>query len=159
MSEESWFFDDPGVSDDEELLRRIPWVPSHVGFDAQTRERIIHPAALRRGDSGEGMSVHMLSVLTEHGRAADTVYDVKVFGTIAFLAGVPRAVGGGVVAVPASEDVEKDAVLRAAHAEVRPSTFTKNKREWSLIRDTIVRACRWVVAPEQIPEPRGKADR
>lgn len=155
MSEADWLCDDPEVPDEEELLRRIPWVPDHVGFDAQTGSYFPHPAAFRRGNPGEGMSVHMLSVIEGRGRAATDVHDSERFGTVAFLAGVPRTVGGGVVAIPATEDDEFDPVLREAHAEVRPPTYVRNRGEWSLICDTIIDACRWVVAPHRKPVRRG----
>lgn len=156
MTEPDWLFDDPAVSDDEELLRRIPWVPDHVGFDPQTGERFPTIAAFQRR-AGEGMSVHLVSVVESNGREACNAYDIERFGTVAFPVRVPREVGAGVIAASAPEDVEPDPVLRAAHAEVRPPTFEHVRQDWSLIRDTIVRSCRWVVAPDRIPARKGES--
>lgn len=157
MSEEEWVFDSHGVPDEEELLRRIPWLATHVVFNAQEGTYSPSLAAFRRKPR-EGLSVHLLSVVESQGRSAESAYDEARVGTVAFLAKVPRSVGAGVVALVASEELESDAVLRAAHAEVRPSTTEANRGDWSLIRNTIISACRWVVVPKRRPSSGGGTD-
>lgn len=157
MTEADWFYDDPKVADDEELLRRIPWGQDYVVFDAQAGKHFPTTAAFRRRKPGEGLSVHMRSVVEARERAVASVYDGATSGTVTFTAEVPRTVGAGVVPVEAPRDVESDAVRREAHAEVRPPTFALNKGEWTRIRVSIIDACRWVVVPDCKPASPGTA--
>ncbi len=143
MCETDWVFDDPLVADDEELLRRIPRKPTHVTFDSENSQYVPHIAAFRRSEGG-GMSVHLTSLLENQGREPSNAYDPEWYGTVAFLASAPRSVGGGVLAITAPPEQEPDAILAAAHGEVRPPTHAISKPEWSLIRDEIIRATRWV---------------
>jgi hypothetical protein len=151
MSDADWHYDDQEVSDDEELLRRIPWNPQLVMLDAQTGRYVLTPGALRR-NAGEGMSVHLISAIEACGSDPATIHDPDRYGAVAFAARIPRSEGAGVIAAPATEEDEPHPVLRAAHAEVRPPTYQRNKREWSLVADTIIGACRWVSALDHPPD-------
>ena len=150
MSDADWHYDDQEVSDDEELLRRIPWNPQLVMLDAQTGRYVLIPGALRR-NAGEGMSVHLISVIEACESDPATVHDPNRFGAVAFHAAAPRSVGAGVIAAPATEEDEPDPILRAAHAEVRPPTYERNKREWSKIAEKIISECRWVSEVDRPP--------
>lgn len=151
MDEIAWDYNDACISDDEELLRRIPWKATFLVFDAQPGSWVPSAAAFRRA-AGEGLSVHRRCVLERHGRKPEQIYDLDSYGSVGFLAQVPREVGGGVIYAPASPDLEENPDLRAAHAEVRPPTPEERKPEWSLIRNNIIAACRVISTPERSPD-------
>lgn len=144
MSDDEWVMDDPQISDDELLYRRIPLKPDHCTFDPERGRWVPQPAAFRR-DPGEGMSVHMDSVLNELSRQPHTLYDPESYGAVRFPAGVVRSAGAGVLRTPATVEDEADGDLREAHAEARPPTSARDRAFWSQVRHRIIGACDWVV--------------
>lgn len=144
MSETPWVYDDPDVPDDEVLYRRIPLKPSHCTFDAERGKWVPSVGAFQRGNPGEGMSVHAETVLEGCGRDCRSLYNPVSYAAVRFHASVPRIQGAGVLSTLPSEAEEPDADLRAAHAEVRPPTFGRDRPFWSRVRDAMIRASVWV---------------
>lgn len=143
MSEDEWVMDNPQTPDDEVLFRRVPTKPSHATFDALRGVWVPHAGAFRR-DEGEGMSVHMDSILESQGRARHTLYDPARYGAVRFPVGIVRAEGAGVVQTTPTVEEEPDEDLRAAHAEARPPTFKQEKSFWSNVRNQMIKASVWV---------------
>lgn len=144
MSDVEWVMDDSQIPDDEMIFRRVPMQPSHATFDALRGVWVPHAGAFRRS-AGEGVSVHMDSILESRGRARHTLYDRERHGAVRFPVGVVRAAGAGVIQTTPTVEEEPDEDLCAAHAEARPPTFEQNKKLWSSVRDQMIKASVWVV--------------
>lgn len=140
----AWVYDDPLIDSRDWLLRRIPMTPNFCTFDLLDGRPRLHPAALRR-EAGEGMSVHLQSILVSRKRDITTLYD-EGFGSVRFLVGVPRTAGAGVLCTPAEGDLDTDRA--ASHAEVRPPTWEKNRTAWKSVSNTIALHAEWIVLPD-----------
>lgn len=140
----AWVYDDPSIDSRDSVLRRIPMKPDFCTFDLLDGSPRLHPAALRR-EAGEGMSVHLESILILRNCDSATLYE-EGFGSVRFLVGIPRSVGAGVLRTPAHEDLNEDRA--ASHAEVRPPTREKDRTAWKVVSNTIALNAEWVVLPD-----------
>ena len=143
MSETAWEMDDPQIPDSEDLYRRIPKNPDHRTFNAEEGTWVPSAGAFRRL-KGEGMSVHMGSILEERGRATDSLYEASRYAAVRFPVGAVRRAGAGVLATTPTLEEEPDEDLRAAHAEARPPTYERNRALWSEVVNEIIQASEWV---------------
>lgn len=83
------FPDDPSITNESDLLRRIP--PYHIVMDNNLGARRPSSAAFEDDDDGEPMSVYLAPTLAAEGRAADTVLAGHAgFGLAAITAGLAR---------------------------------------------------------------------
>jgi len=141
-------YDDPAVPDSETLYRRVPPKPEWLTTDPVTGLIVPHAAALQRR-TGEGLSVHLDSVLNNLGRDPHTLYDPEC-PSFAFLASVPRSQGDGVIPVRVGPPDEPDSDRGQAHAEVRAPEQADTPTHWRRVRTAIIKDMWWVTTPEEV---------
>lgn len=123
--------DDPTVSDDERLLRRVP--PQLIVWNENIRARQVSTGAFSNSSDGSGMSVSLAGVLKAACLPEENVirgYDG--FGLVAIKAGLARAQSQGVTRVPTETD--------PSHAEV----VGKKTRA---VKQAFKREATWIVCP------------
>lgn len=143
MTGDNWVWDNPDISDEEKIIRRIPMNPEHTTFDAELGIRRPSPGAFRRA-AGEGTSVHRSTVLVELNRPIGSLYDSNRYSAVQFPVKTVREAGAGVLDTEPSIEEEPDSDLRAAHAEIRPPERARNRSFWSGVVDSLIRASEWV---------------
>jgi hypothetical protein len=123
--------DDPTISDDARLWRRIPrW---HFVFDENLRRWRPSSAAFADSDEGGSMSVGLAGLVSEAGReAASVLSGLEGYGLAEITAGLVRRCGQSVVRDPLPEE--------PAHALVVGNKTRAVQRK--LAREAI-----WVVPP------------
>jgi hypothetical protein len=134
--------DDPTITDDTDLWRRIP--PQWFVLDENRGG--IRPASAAFDDDPDGghMSVFLATVMLELGRGPqDALAGHPGFALAAITAAVARAAGQAIVRRPTPEE--------PAHAEVVG-------RKTGSVKKALYRAARWVVPPASwSPAPKGMA--
>jgi hypothetical protein len=134
--------DDPAISDDEILLRRIPYpeeITPDVKADLGFRPR---SSAFDRNRDGSPMSVQRLLILQERGLDPATVMlaEFPTWGIVSFRARLIRQFGKGVAPDVTVED-------GPAHAIIEELTSSQQRQ--------IARTCEWLVVPRGPPSGAG----
>lgn len=116
--------DDPSISDDDNLLRRVPNVPHMVAAQSDGTIRVTSAALIRRGE--RGCSVSVQSRLHNPEEPLDVLADFpETWGLVATPAGTARNQGERRV-VGRPEDGNR------AHAEVIPNATSRKEQKRSL---------------------------
>jgi len=139
-------FDDPAIIDVDVLYRKVPPAGDMVVYDDDGVTLLPTPAIFQ-WKKGEGVSVHLDSILRLRGRDPRTLYDADC-ASLSFPVGAARSCGDGVARTLAVDDVDPDRV--AAHAEIRRSADNDNRVHWGLTRKAILKQCCWVVTPGKV---------
>lgn len=130
-------WDDPEISNDEILLRRVPRKPDFAIPDLFTGDIKVKAAALRQ--DSDGMSVHRDSLLIYTGASRATIFDWETHTGVEFRASNARETPGvGVCFTPNFIEV-----LGPAHASVRCAGDLP-KSVWNDARAVIAESCVWM---------------
>lgn len=141
--------DDPKISNDEILYRRIPNV-EHASFmviDEVTRVRRPTSAVFR--PDNDGLSVYIDSILRQHGLTERDVQTRLASGVLSLVVGDVRAEELGVVpdAWPKDTD-DPDHLRNAAHALI-VGFQSLSKRQLRVKQHALIKQCTVVIDPLQ----------
>ncbi|MGW7203908.1 hypothetical protein [Streptomyces sp. NPDC054837] len=120
--EDSSTWDDPAISDDEILYRRVPNVPGFLAPDLISGVR--KPTRTAFQFDPDGMSVYRKVLLDEENLGPESVTKKPGQMVFAFIAAVPRRCGVGVV-----HDPVDDPPAGFAHSSIRGEKPRPDSRE------------------------------
>jgi len=126
--------DDPTLSDDERLYRRIWNKPEWINLKAQ-KDGVVKPSSVAFLDPNNEVSVSVASMTTEE----EMLANYPEFGLVSILAGTPRALDHIVATTPEVDDV--------AHRVVCPPTVLGSSGRKKAARK-MADAVEWCVFPE-----------
>ena len=129
------YIDDPGISDEAGLWRRIP--PRHIIFDDNMGRLRPSKAAFENHPDGSPMSVFLAECVVQTNRSAeDLLVEYERFALAAITAGLAREKKQGVAREPLPDE--------PAHAVVFG-------RKTDSIKRALAKGCTWVVSPSAGP--------
>jgi hypothetical protein len=138
-----WVYNDPSISDDELMYRRVPNNDDFWTYDPVRRTHRVNPKAFQR-EPNQGCSVHLDSVLRQRNRAPDTIYPA-ITGIVQITVSVPRKDKAGVLQTFDPDEPDPD--LAAAHAEIRPPQPQRDRLFWRPISNALAASSVWVRMP------------
>jgi hypothetical protein len=145
-AESSWFEDDPSVDDGDDLVRRLPHaLKPGITIDPITGNTRPHIGSMQY--TGNGLSVYMDSELRRMCVTTELLCPGND-GAFSFSVNLLRELGGRVTRDPVSVEENEFGDAHALSGQrLAPSADKAARREWSAMRDALIRSAVWIAIP------------